>query len=62
MRRRIVIELDVEGGELLVKDILRMVTGRVDADAEFSVRQEFLPELPSAIQVPEFLRRGCSYG
>ncbi len=62
MKRRIVIELDAENADPLVKDILRMVTGRVDADVEFSVRQEILPDHAGAIRIPEFLQRGCIYG
>ena len=55
MKRRIVIELDAENADPLV-------TGRVDADVEFSVRQEILPDHAGAIRIPEFLQRGCIYG
>lgn len=62
MNRRIIIELDAENADALVKDIMRMVTCRVAPDAEFSIRQELPPDRTAAIRVPEFLQRGCRYG
>lgn len=61
MRRRIIFEIEAEGTENIVGDITRLVMDRVDANCEFDMRQEFLPEKISKkkeIQIPAFLQKG----
>lgn len=64
MNRRITIEMDTEDPGNLVKDILDMVAVRMDANVEFSIKQEMLPEKirhkEDGIQIPAFLQKGSS--
>lgn len=54
MRRRILIEMDVEETEIF-NDILSMVAERVDGNVECNIRQEIIPErISQEIQVPTF--------
>ena len=56
MKRRILIEMDMEEGGSVVNDIIQMVVSRIDSDVEFDIRQEIVPGKSSGgIQVPNFL-------
>ena len=62
MKRIILIELDVEEDNGMVKDIAGMIMDRIDSDAEFTIRQEIIPEkISGEIQVPDFLNKGVTY-
>ena len=57
MKRRIYIEVDTdEDMNGMVKDITELVMSRIDANVEFTIKQEILPErISGGIQMPEFM-------
>ncbi len=60
MVRRIVVELgDGEGMDGLAHEIVSMAMSRIGSNAEFSVRQELVPdrEGQKQISIPEFLKK-----
>lgn len=57
MRRRIVIEMDVEETEIF-NDILKMVAERTDSNVECTIKQEIIPEkISREIQIPSFMNQ-----
>lgn len=57
MKRRILIELDIEDDvNGMVKDITNLVMDRIDSNVEFTISQEMIPEkISKEIQVADFL-------
>ncbi len=57
MRRRIVIELDIEEDEIgMIKEITHLVMDKIDNDVEFTISQEFIPDKELHIPtIPTFM-------
>lgn len=57
MKRRILIELDVEDeANGMIKDITNLVMERIDSNVEFKISQEMIPEkISKEVQVVDFL-------
>lgn len=64
MKRRILIELDVEDeANGMIKDITNLVMERIDSNVEFKISQEILPEKSSGeLKIPVFLKGGVKDG
>lgn len=59
MRRQIILEIEEEGTENIVADIIGMMRDKVDMNCEFKISQKILPEKISEekeIKIPVFFR------
>lgn len=57
MKKRIVIEMDVEETEIF-NDILKMVAEGTDSNVECTIKQEIIPEkISREIQIPSFMNQ-----
>lgn len=62
MRRQIILEIEEEGTENIVADIIGMVRDKVDMNCEFRISQKILPEKISEekeIKIPVFFQNSC---
>lgn len=64
MTRRILIEIEEEGSEKLLPEIMKLVMQHVDMNCRFKVDQsiitDILPGRTSGIKVPEYVQRGMT--
>ena len=64
MIRRILIEMEAEGSEALLPEIMRLVMQHVDMNERFKIDQsimpDILPEKNSGIKIPEYVQRGMT--
>ena len=59
MRRQIILEIEEEGPENIVADIIGMMRDKVDMNCEFRISQKILPEKISdekEIKIPVFFQ------
>ena len=62
MRRQIILEIEEEGTENIVADIIGMMRDKVDMNCEFRISQKILPEKISEekeIKIPVFFQNSC---
>ena len=62
MRRQIILEIEEEGTENIVADIIGMMRDKVDMNCEFKISQKILPEKISEekeIKIPVFFQNSC---
>nr|DAF92389.1 MAG TPA: hypothetical protein [Myoviridae sp. ctOpw2] len=62
MRRQIILEIEEEGTENIVADIIGMMRDKVDMNCEFRISQKILPEKISEekeIKIPVFFKNSC---
>lgn len=64
MKRRLVIEMEaVASPDNAIQDIFEVLMKYADCNAEFSLRQEMLPEKSSGeLQIPVFVKGGVKDG
>lgn len=65
MRRQIILEIEEEGTENIVADIIGMMRDKVDMNCEFRISQKILPEKISEekeIKIPVFFQNSCVTG
>ena len=64
MIRRILIEMEAEGSEALLPEIMRMDMQHMDMNERFKIDQSIMPDiLPgknSGIKIPEYVQRGMT--